>query len=88
MLVNDVYATKLPFIREPNGLIFRLDVTIKDYIFTAKRLYILNSYIKDVLEIVYRDRYLGYARYLEKASAYITKSEKFISTRIPPGPPV
>ena len=67
--INDVDATKLPFIWESNGLIFRLDATTKDYTFTIKRLYILNLYIKDILEIVYRDGYLGYARYLEKAFA-------------------
>ena len=66
---NDVDAAKLPFIRELNGLIFRLDATIRDYIFIIRRLYILKLYIKDVLEIVYRDGYLGYTRYLKKASA-------------------
>ena len=70
VLANDVGAAKLPFIREPDGLIFRLDATTRNYTFAARRLYVLNLYIKDVLEIVYRDGHLGYARCLEKASAW------------------
>ena len=77
---NSEGATKLPFIREPNGLIFRLDyTTIDNYIYTLRRLYIPSTYIKDVLEIVYSNEYLGYARYLEKASAqYIRGLVKYI----------
>ena len=57
-------ATKLPFTREPNRLIFRLDSTIGNYTYRPRRLYVLSSYIKDILEITYSKGYLGYTRYL------------------------
>ena len=67
---SDVGAAKLPFVREPDGLIFRLHDAIGDHAFTARRLYVPSTYIKDVLEIAHSDGYPGYARCLEKASAW------------------
>ena len=64
-------VAKLPFVREPDGLIFRFDnVAIGDYAFTPRRLCVPNSCIKDVLEIAYGEGYPGNARLLEKASAW------------------
>ena len=64
-------AAKLPFTREPDGLIFRLDVAaIGDHAYTLRRLCIPSSCVKDVLEIAYSDGHPGYVCCLQKASAW------------------
>ena len=65
---NSEGAIKLPFIREPNRLIFHLNSVIGDYTFISRRLYMLESYIKDILEIAYSEGYSRYAHLIEKAS--------------------
>ena len=65
-------ATKLPFVRgpDPDGLIFRLDSPTGDHAYTPRRLCVPNSCIKDVLQIAHGDGHPGYARLMQKASAW------------------
>ena len=42
-------AVKLPFIRDPDGLIFRINPATNDYTFISRRLYILDLYVKNIL---------------------------------------
>ena len=63
-------AGKLPFVRGPDGLIFRLDASTGDHAYTPRRLAVPDSCIQDVLQIAHGDGHPGYARLLQKASAW------------------
>ena len=67
---GDEDAAKLPFVRGPDGLIFRLDVATGDHAYTARRLCVPQSCVKDILQIAHGEGHPGYARCLEKASAW------------------
>ena len=72
-------AAKLPFVRGPDGLIFRLDATTGDHAYTPRRLAVPDSCIQDVLRIAHGDGHPGYGRLLQKASAwYIRRVAKHV----------
>jgi len=69
-------AVKLPFLRDNDGLIFRLDPTggTGDHALMSKRLCIPEPCIKDILEVVHGEGHPGYQRCLQKASAWYIRN--------------
>ncbi len=69
-------AVKLPFLRDNDGLIFRLDLTggTGDHALMPKKLCIPEACIKDILEVVHGEGHPGYQRCLQKASAWYIRN--------------